>query len=333
MLVSEALKYCWNALNNVSRSFALTVPMVEKKISIPIMIGYLEARIIDNFEDEGKFVSPKERLENIDKAVNIIFRSGDKNLNIQIKELYEIAKRTISNQYYFDLVSNIDKIIAVHNSMEDNIKKILERWLSEMAYGMKKFINKEIIDFSDLEEYCYYVAGTIGCFLTELVVYSAKEITETQIEVLNRTKKDFGAFLQKVNIIRDIREDIKRNEKIFWPKKLLEEYQLSLEKLIDEKYRAEAISVLSKMINNTKTHIQPTIEYIYAVPYEFKGYQKAATINFLMGFETLNKLKNNYEVFSSDIPVKIDTKIKEKIIIAPIEYLSSIQTDLLVAKR
>jgi len=80
MVLIKSMGYCWKALKNVSRSFAVTIPMVEKKISVPIMIGYLEARIIDNFEDEGRFVSVIERIRNLEKVIEIIVNSEAKEI-------------------------------------------------------------------------------------------------------------------------------------------------------------------------------------------------------------------------------------------------------------
>ncbi len=324
MVLIKSMGYCWKALKNVSRSFAVTIPMVEKKISVPIMIGYLEARIIDNFEDEGRFVSVIERIRNLEKVIEIIVNSEAKDIKRHIKELGEIGKKTISNPYYLDLVLNMDKVIAVHNTMTDIAKNAIKRWLSEMTYGMKKFVDIEIKTFSQLDEYCYYVAGTIGGFLTELIINNAKRITKEQIKIMERTKTDFGLFLQKVNIIRDIRADIKRNDKIFWPRELFLSHNLTPEKVVDKKYEKEAIDILSAMLENAKKHISPTMEYINAIPEEYNGYRRASSMNFLMGVETLNKVKNNPDVFYSDKPVKIDKEIKEKILSNPEGYLKQV---------
>ena len=65
MAIEKALKYCRSSLQNVSRSFALTIPFVEKNILVPILVGYLEARVMDSFEDEnpGKEIDSEKRAE------------------------------------------------------------------------------------------------------------------------------------------------------------------------------------------------------------------------------------------------------------------------------
>ena len=50
----NALEFCENILKRVSRSFALTIPMLDDKIYKEVMITYLQDRLLDNFEDEVK---------------------------------------------------------------------------------------------------------------------------------------------------------------------------------------------------------------------------------------------------------------------------------------
>ena len=101
-----------------------------------------------------------------------------------------------------------------------------------MNFGMQKFLKQEVYSFEDLNEYCYYVAGTPSGFLTELIRTRSKDISDENSQILLDNERDFGLFLQKVNIIRDFREDILDNEKIFWPGFLLEKYELKHSELL-----------------------------------------------------------------------------------------------------
>ncbi len=59
------------------------------------------------------------------------------------------------------------------------------------------------------------MAGTPSGFLTELIRTRSKDLSEENSSILRNNERDFGLFLQKVNIIRDYREDILDNEKYF----------------------------------------------------------------------------------------------------------------------
>src|SRR3989338_22849 len=163
MVIEKAMQYCRSILQNVSRSFALTIPLVEKNILIPILVGYLEARILDSFEDEnpGTGIPQEKRIRNIKKVISVIKNPHGQQSQQQIGEIGEMASHYISNPHYLDLAQNIDKVMAVHRTMDRHAKSTISLWFGRMADGMQKYLNKRIDTFEQLDEYCYYVGGTI----------------------------------------------------------------------------------------------------------------------------------------------------------------------------
>jgi farnesyl-diphosphate farnesyltransferase len=321
MIIEKALQYCRSILQNVSRSFALTIPLVEKNILVPILVGYLEARIMDSFEDEnpGKSIDTKKRIKNINKIISIIKDPYNLEAKKNIKDIGRVAADFISNPHYLDLAQNMDKVIAVHKTMDKYAQSSISLWFGRMAKGMKKYLNKRIDTFRHLDEYCYYVGGTVGGLVTDLLIKNTGKATSSQIKTLRMEKSDFGLFLQKVNIIRDFRQDILNNEKIFWPYQLFQKQNLAPRDVLIKKNKIKAMAILEKMISNSKKHINSVKRYIHAIPEDYPGFKKASIINFLMGVMTLAKIKNNPDVFYSNIPVKIDKSIAKAIISEPIK--------------
>lgn len=135
---------------------------------------------------------------------------------------------------------------------------------------------------------------------------------------------DFGLFLQKVNIIRDFREDITRNEKIFWPYQIFHEQGIIPSEAIDACNEEKAMRILEKMIYNSTKHINHVMNYINAVPDDYPGYKRFCMVNFLMAVETINRMKNNPDVFYSDSPIKIEKSVKDKIVSNPLECFESV---------
>ena len=222
------MDYCKGALQSVSRSFALTIPLVEENILAPIMVGYLEARILDTFEDDiGKReISLEERIHSMNLLMEVLESPSSASAKEKAKQLVESADEMVANPQYRDLIKNMERVLTVHDSFDETTKECMVRWLKEMNFGMQKFLKQEVYSFEDLNEYCYYVAGTPSGFLTELIRTRSKKISEEDAQILLENERDFGLFLQKVNIIRDFREDILDNEKIFWPGFLFEKFDL-----------------------------------------------------------------------------------------------------------
>ena len=321
----ESLDYCKWALQSVSRSFALTIPLVEEALLAPIMVGYLEARILDTFEDDiGKrHVSLEERVNAMNAIMEILERPDSQMAKRKAKELAREAEDWVQDEHYRGLVKNFDKVLTVHRSLDERTKASMVRWMHEMNAGMQKYLQQPVYSFEDLNEYCYFVAGTPSGFLTELIRTRAKKLTPKASQVLQDNERDFGLFLQKVNIIRDFREDILQNEKIFWPGYLFDKHQLEPQELLDPAHEKQAMEMLNAMVDNAVTHVTPVHDYLTAVPDEYAGFRQGAAINFAMGVATLGEVRGNRDVFYGDRPVKITHEARDLILDDPLGYVAS----------
>lgn len=321
----ESLDYCKWALQSVSRSFALTIPLVEEALLAPIMVGYLEARILDTFEDDiGKrHVSLEERVHAMNAIMEILERPDSQMAKRKAKELAREAEDWVQDEHYRGLVKNFDKVLTVHRSLDERTKASMVRWMHEMNAGMQKYLQQPVYSFEDLNEYCYFVAGTPSGFLTELIRTRAKKLTPKASQVLQDNERDFGLFLQKVNIIRDFREDILQNEKIFWPGYLFDKHQLEPQELLDPAHEKQAMEMLNAMVDNAVAHVTSVHDYLTAVPDEYAGFRQGAAINFAMGVATLGEVRGNRDVFYGDRPVKITHETRDLILENPLGYVAS----------
>ena len=197
------------------------------------------------------------------------------------------------------------------------------KWLKEMNFGMQKFLKQEVYSFEDLNEYCYYVAGTPSGFLTELIRTRSQNLTPENSQILLDNERDFGLFLQKVNIIRDFREDILDNEKIFWPGFLFEKYQLEPADLLKKENKSSSMDILEAMLDNACEHIEPVKDYLNAIPDEYAGFRAGAAVNFAMGVGTLDTMRGNEEVFFGEKPVKITHSARDSILSDPLGFVSN----------
>lgn len=302
-MTQAEIDFCSNILDKVSRSFALTIPMLDDKLYKPVMITYLQDRLLDNFEDEVEGLSLDERKYLMDR-VESIFNPDDSYPEADIKVIKDHA-HYIKSSALRKLTENVDLVYRAFSRLTDNTKSLSYKWLAEMNKGMQEYLNKEIKNFSDLDKYCYYVAGTVGGFLTELVISKSNMSREKENKLLSNYK-DAGLFLQKVNIIRDIKKDIERREKNFWP---LEEMEITEQELLNPVNRERALKCLNSMIMNVKTNIDGLVVYMDNIPVSLPGYRKFFLVNNTLGLATLKKMKNNPDVLYGEKKVKV-SKIK-----------------------
>jgi farnesyl-diphosphate farnesyltransferase len=295
----QAIDFCRSIMQKVSRSFALTIPLLDKRIREPVMITYLQDRLLDSFEDEGNLDTAK-RKEYMDKVVKLFDPELEDNKEDKlIREIKEEA--TEFENSVKKLVQNNDKLKTCFNTLEDNIQEISFRWLNEMNEGMKYYLDKPVETFSELNEYCYYVAGTVGGFLTDLIIEMGNISGENK-KVLEKNFVESGLFLQKVNIIRDIKLDIMNHKKHYWP---LKELDITESEIIDQANQKEALEALDKMVQDVKRHTKALVDYYQAIPEEWSGYKKFYSVNNAMGYATLELVENNPDLFYLDKKLKI----------------------------
>jgi farnesyl-diphosphate farnesyltransferase len=300
---SDPMEFAKDILSRVSRSFALTIPMLDEEIKNEVLLAYLQDRILDNFEDEIHPPDLELQKEMMDK-VSRIFSTEEYDRSSDFRVIKDKSE-LIESESLQKLTKNIDLIYQCYQDFDLDIQKISHKWLQEMNQGMQKYLTKEVQTFADLDEYCYYVAGTVGGFLTETIIYKF-DINQKKQQILLDNFNQAGLFLQKVNLIRDIREDLASRDKHFWP---LKELNISEVELSNSRNEEKALEALSKMLSDLKSHIPALKKYYQALPKELKGYKKFFAVNNALGLATIDKLENNADVFYGKKPIKV-SKLK-----------------------
>lgn len=194
-------------------------------------------------------------------------------------------------------------------------KQIALKWLKEMTKGMLKYSKKEIENFLELDNYCYYVAGTVGFYVTQIADH---KFGLNKYDLLIAKAKDFGLLLQKVNIIKDFSKDYEAG-KTFWPKSLFKKHNIKVQDAFTDKNAEKRKQILEEMVKSTEPHIKSTLEYLKNLPIELRY---ACAIPFYMAVPTLVKCYGNEEIFDTSKNVKI-SRVQTYEIISNIEKKAS----------
>ena len=223
------IDYCSEMLPRVSRTFAPTIRMLPHKLNLTVMIAYLLCRIADTVEDEASL--SKEEKQNYLLIYAGIFSDNSQHYR---QKFMTVVSGIRDHSTDVELMKNLEKVLAVYDSFNDEIRKVIGTWVVEMTMGMKKFAQERdrrkfqfLKSMKDLDEYTYYVAGTVGHLLTSLVAHFSNKITPVIVQRLEKFSESFGKGLQLVNIIRDMNTDLKRGQS-YIPDEILKKYHLTL---------------------------------------------------------------------------------------------------------
>lgn len=161
---------------------------------------YAFCRLVDDVADElSKIDYPKaeqelriygEIIENLYSQKNQIYSNND--YNFLAEELtFAIENFGLEKIYFVDLLKAMEFDLLINSKQQKNIV---------------------FNDFSQLENYCYQVAATVGLLSSAIFGYQKNNANE--IENIKKYAHALGLALQFTNIVRDVREDF-FNQRIY----------------------------------------------------------------------------------------------------------------------
>lgn len=304
----EDLKVCWNILPKVSRSFSLCITLLPKPVNDQMMLSYLIFRTIDTIEDSTIKIETKKRF--FSKFLSVLNQERYSYKITNECKIELLKKLTFS--YEADLLGNLDAVVRLYYSIQKNERLALLKQAKKMSRGMYKFQRRKIKTFDDQDEYAYYVAGVVGYIFNDLFYYNGI-IKKKQKEHLMEYAKRYGLGLQKVNIIRDIANDIP-TKRYYWPENLLKKYKLSYQTICLKKNRKQAVNVLNEMIRNAINYLNDGLYYIMSLPRTALKVRVFCLIPLFMAIESFIKCINNEDVFVKGRKVKISRRMVNSIV-------------------
>jgi len=294
-------------LPEVSRTFALNIPVLPKPLDLVVTVAYLLCRIADTLEDEG--VGPRTEL--FAELADLV--SLPDGWETRADDFTARARRVLRPQApaaEVELLEHTRLVLQAHAELPVWTRPFVARCIDTMAKGMDEITRgvhgrPHVDGLSSLESlmtYCYYVAGTVGEMLTQLFIGHSKDASAIA-EVLEPRAVAFGRALQMTNILKDIREDLDRG--ICWlPKDRLAAHGLTVRTLALPERRAQAVALLDELVGVARAEIDRAFEYTLALPETEPGLRLFCLWPLFFAVLTLQMLEHNPAVFEP-APVKL----------------------------
>ena len=202
----------YSHLNQVSRSFAITIPFMAAPLKDYVSLAYLICRIVDTVEDDAKATV----VEKITWLSDFSFLAGDEFEQHDV--LMGLRQRALELTYEGSapqdvaLIADLELVINLLLSYPDEVKEIICHGVSILGHGMASSLNKslehpQIENLDEVDNYCYFVAGVVGEMLAELFSLSDHKADKKDLMEL---AVSFGEGLQLTNILRDRAKDTQR---------------------------------------------------------------------------------------------------------------------------
>ena len=289
--VSSDGDYQDEILPHVSRTFALTIPQLPPALATPVTSAYLLCRIADTIEDEPA-LSPPETLEFLQRFSALV--GGDGDAGALAHDLVQrLSERTSPTER--DLVAHMDRVMRVTESLGKAQRAAIQRCVQLMCYGMPRFqFNASLGGLArstDLDDYCYYVAGVVGEMLTDLFCDYSPKIAR-QRAALASLAASFAQGLQMTNILKDVWED--RSRGACWlPQEVFTRYGVDLSQVSKENQDARYARAIVELVGVAHAHLRNALDYTLLIPAKETGIRRFCLWAIGLAVLTLRKVAMN----------------------------------------
>jgi phytoene/squalene synthetase len=297
-------EYCGRALEAVSRTFSKPIELLPERLREALTCGYLLCRMVDTVEDYPAFDN-RERDELFTAFIAVL----DGGLPADAFSARFLAIPGDDPEIL--LAQSMPRVMRVFTTQDPATRDATTRWLSEMANGMRLYCRRDspaslttLNTFSDLERYCYFVAGTVGHLITDLFCDFLGGRSGALEHQLRARCESFGVGLQMVNILKDVTEDFARS-RCYVPRQLCRAEGFEPELLLAVEHRQKAHRALARVFERAAEHLDDAFEYTLLIPAKEVQLRLFCLLPLWMAIETLLVAVGNDAVLIADRPVKI----------------------------
>jgi farnesyl-diphosphate farnesyltransferase len=301
---SADLAFQAHILPGVSRTFALTIPVLPQRLAEVMTNAYLLCRIADTIEDD---VALDHQQKSTFHARFVAVVKGEERADAFAAALLPLlSDRVLPAER--ELVRGAASVIRVTHSFSADEQAALTHCVGIMCRGMPAFQRSKslhgLANLAELASYCYFVAGVVGEMCTELFALHSPEIAR-QRDAMMRLAVSFGQGLQMTNILKDIWDD--RQANACWLPRSVFADDFALERL-DELHTTSAFKHgLDELLGLGHAHLRNALEYTCMIPKREVGIRRFCLWAIGLAVLTLRKIHRN-PAFGSGAEVKVSRR-------------------------
>ena len=252
-------------LPRVSRTFAMGIRLLPADLSHAVSTAYLLCRIADTIEDDAS-LPPAVRRDLL-----LEYRGWLDGVDHDHSTL--VAQFSSSTGDDAALVRVTGMVLDDFGRLPKAVRAAIRPPVEEMCRGMASYVARSVesgrppqpVDLDDLEQYCWYVAGTVGWMLTDLFRLNGTGWGKARYDQMRGLSRGFGLGLQLTNVIRDMGEDHRRGA-TFVPADLCERVGCPAWELFSPGREAATAEVLAVLTERALVHLAAARDYTTLLP-------------------------------------------------------------------
>jgi len=258
---------CYELLPRVSRTFALNIRILPGELRPSTTVAYLLFRLVDTIEDAPGLCA-EDRSALFDAVLDRLDGAGP--LDLPNEPRVHLSETTSIDE--LALVDAAETVFRAHEALPAHLREIVSAHVAETARGMQRIsVEKRengllrLETWKDLDEYCYYVAGTIGIMLTRLFTAHTQHLDLLSERHLMALGTNFGRGLQLTNILKGVITD-REEGRVFLPEELLVRHELTARDLLDETARHATLAAVNELVPRALLDLDDALRYTLLLP-------------------------------------------------------------------
>lgn len=303
-------------LEQVSRSFYLTVRVLPRSIRPLIGLGYLLARTTDTVADTG-IVPVEQRLKLLQALRERIL--GTSSTPVDFGELARHQGSPAERVLLEKCEASVALLESQPAADQKLIRDVLDTITSGQELDLKRFEppgkpsrhggdeTPNLIALrtdEELDDYTYRVAGCVGRFWTRVCLAHQFSTAATADFSFEELGVRFGKGLQLFNILRDIPADLK-NGRCYIPEEKLAAAGLSPADLLRPENEPKFRPLYDKYLDLTESHLAAGWKYTNLIPFGQMRVRLACAWPILIALRTIARLRSE-NVLDPRQRIKID---------------------------
>ncbi|QLK25713.1 squalene/phytoene synthase family protein [Natrinema zhouii] len=300
------LEWCYDAVHGVSRTFSITIDRLEEPMARHICVGYLLCRIADTIEDAGH-IPPDVQTELLTRYDRLLDPDADSSVSAFMDDVEPWIPDERTQDW--TVVAETPRVLRTFESFEEEPREIMREPVRELVDGMAMFTDRyasegglRLQTIEELEEYCWYAAGTVGTLITGLV---ARGTSQERADEMRGNARSFALLLQLVNIAKDVDDDYREENNVYLPAEWLAAENVDVESVTDEDHHGGVTNVIKRVTSRAEHYLDDAHRYLEVVPEHHGNRLSAWAIPYLLAVGTLRELRERPEDVVREGDVKV----------------------------
>lgn len=287
----------------VSRTFALTIDLLDEPLSTHTAVGYLLCRIADTVEDESRL--PMDERADLLRSFAI---SADPTVEPRpFLQDIEPWLTDAPDEACWSLVEETEQALDCYHALDEETQQEMWRPIEELILGMALFCDRHhdtaglrISSLTELREYCHYVAGTVGELSTRLVTFPDDVATERLYE----QAESFGQLLQLTNVSKDVYDDYESENSVYLPDEWLDEVDVDQNDLLTANNSTLA-PIVRRLVDHALSHTDDAHAYLQTLRDSDSSAYRAYAVPYLLALATLREVRKTPKAVFTAESVKV----------------------------